>query len=210
MSPRARSHPTTGTSSIARVDALRAAGAQVEESHPAVGFREQANLWFALVSAASAPGLPEEIRAAAAGSHLDWLRNRERRHELRQLWHAWFEDHDALLCPVTLSGAPEHKLEGEWMQRTIDIEGIPRSLTLDIPVWCGLFNVIGFPSCVVPIGRTDAGLPVGVQIITASFRDREALHLRALHGDDRRPIRTTTDRVARRVQAALTVVIVAL
>src|SRR5262249_4554442 len=159
------------------VDALCDAGARVEESHPAVSFEEQANLWLALVGPAVSPGLPEELRALAAGSHLGWLRNHERRHELRQIWHAWFEDHDALLCPVMLSAAPEHNLAGEPMTRTIDVDGVPRSLVLDLPRWCGLLNVIGFPSCVVPVGCTDAGLPVGVQIVTGYLRDREAIHL---------------------------------
>jgi amidase len=29
----------------------------------------------------------------------------------------------------------------------------------------------------VPVGRTNAGLPVGVQIVTDYLRDREAIHL---------------------------------
>jgi amidase len=157
--------------------ALAADGARVDESHPRVGFKEQTDLWFALASAASAPGLPSEISEAAGGSHLQWLRKQERRQDLRRIWHEWFRDHDALLCPVILSAAPEHNLEGDFLKRTLSIDGRPTSLVFDGPRWCGLINVIGFPSCVVPVGRTSEGLPVGVQIVTDYLRDRDGIQL---------------------------------
>jgi amidase len=159
------------------VDALRREGAQVDESHPNVAFKDQTDLWFALVAAASAPNFPDDMADTVGGSHLQWLRDRERRQELRRRWHEWFDDHDALLCPVVFSAAPEHNLDGNFLDRTIDIDGVARSLVFDVPRWCGLLNVIGFPSCVVPIGRTAAGLPVGVQIVTPYLRDRDGIQL---------------------------------
>ena len=87
-------------------DELRAAGAHVEASHPSVGFREQLDLWMALAGSAASPSLPGEIQAAASGTHLRWLRNHERREVLRDRWRAWFDDYDALLCPVVLTAAP--------------------------------------------------------------------------------------------------------
>jgi amidase len=158
-------------------DALRREGVSVDESHPNVGFKEQTDLWFALVSAANAPGLPPEINEAAGGSHLQWLHNDRRRQALRRTWQAWFHEHDALLCPVVLCAAPAHDLEGDFLKRTISIDGERRSLVFDVPRWCGLINVIGFPSCVVPVGRTKAGLPVGVQIVTDYLRDRDGIQL---------------------------------
>jgi amidase len=158
-------------------DALSSAGARVEECHPDVSFAEQVDLWFALVGPAVAPGLPEELREPAAGSHLQWLRNHERRQELREIWNAWFLDHDVLLCPAVLSDAPAHNLVGEPLQRTTVIDGVDRNLTFDVPRWSGLINVIGFPSCVVPVGRTGIGLPVGMQIVAPYLRDRDAIRL---------------------------------
>jgi Asp-tRNA(Asn)/Glu-tRNA(Gln) amidotransferase A subunit family amidase len=73
--------------------------------------------------------------------------------------------------------APEHDLEREFLKRKIDIDGQSRSLVSDIPRWCGMLNAIGFPSCVVPVGRTHAGLPVGVQIVTDHLRDRDAIRV---------------------------------
>jgi amidase len=120
--------------------------------------------------------LPADIRAAASGTHLRWLRNHERREVLRDRWRAWFDDYDALLCPVVLSVAPRHDLNGDPFARSIDIDGVPRNIMMEIPQWTGLINVIGYPACVVPIGLTD-GLPVGMQIVTSHLRDREAIDL---------------------------------
>ena len=47
-----------------------------------------------------------------------------------------------------------------------------------MPVWMEvLINVIGYPACVVPLGRADEGLPVGMQIVTSYLRDRESVDL---------------------------------
>jgi amidase len=158
-------------------DALRGEGARVEESHPDVSFDEQLDLWVQLVAAAVSPGLPPELAEAAGGTHLQWLRDQERKVDLTTRWHAWFEEHDALLCPAVLGAATPHDLEGDMLERTIDVDGAPRSAVFEVPRWCSLLNVVGFPSCVVPIGRTDAGLPVGMQIVTGHQRDREAIDL---------------------------------
>ncbi len=158
-------------------DELRAAGARVEVSHPSVGFREQLDLWMALAGAAASPSLPADIQAAASGTHLRWLRNHEQRELLRDRWRAWFDEYDALLCPVVLSVAPRHDLDGDPFARTIDVDGVPRNIMMEIPQWTGLINVIGYPACVVPIGPTAEGLPVGMQIVTSYLRDRECIDL---------------------------------
>jgi amidase len=162
---------------------LRDAGARVDASHPAVSFGEQVQLWITLAGAANAPGLPAELAEAAGGSHLAWLQNHERRQDLRAIWRAWFDEYDALLCPVVLSAAHPHDLKGDMLERTYDVDGVARNLTYDVPKWCGLVNVIGFPSCVVPVARNDGGLPMGVQIVTSNLRDRDAIAL-ARHMED--------------------------
>jgi amidase len=165
-------------------DALRAAGARAEPSRPDVRFREQIDLWMSLAGSAASPSLPAEIREPASGLHMRWLRNHERRQEVRDRWLAWFDDYDALLCPAVLSAAPLHDLDGDPFARTIDIDGVPRNIMMEIPQWTGLINVIGFPACVVPIGLTDEGLPVGMQIVTSYLRDRECIDV-ARHVEQR-------------------------
>jgi len=132
---------------------------------------------MALAGSAASPSLPADIQTAASGSHMRWLRNHERREELRDRWRSWFDDYDALLCPAVLSTAPRHDLDGDPFARTVDIDGVARNIMMEIPQWTGLINVIGYPACVVPLGRADEGLPVGMQIVTSYLRDRESVDL---------------------------------
>ena len=157
-------------------DALRTAGARVEASHPDVSFRKQLDLWMALAGAAASPSLPDTIQTAASGLHMQWLKNHERREAVRDRWRAWFDDYGALLCPVVFSVAPKHDLDGDPFARTIDVDGVARNIMMEVPQWTGLINVIGYPACVVPIGRID-GLPLGMQIVTPYLRDRECIEL---------------------------------
>ena len=76
-----------------------------------------------------------------------------------------------------LTVAPRHDLDGDPLTRSIDVDGVARNAMMEIPQWTGLINVIGYPACVVPIGRTDEGLPVGMQIVTSYLRDRESIDL---------------------------------
>lgn len=34
------------------------------------------------------------------------------------------------------------------------------------------FNLMGFPSCHVPLGKDKEGLPIGMQVIAAPYQDR--------------------------------------
>jgi amidase len=52
--------------------------------------------------------------------------------------------------------------------------GDQRSLVSTID-WLGLIGIVGLPSAVVPIGRTAAGLPVGMQIVAPYLHDRRAV-----------------------------------
>jgi Asp-tRNA(Asn)/Glu-tRNA(Gln) amidotransferase A subunit family amidase len=62
------------------------------------------------------------------------------------------------------------------------INGEPHSYTI-VTDWAGLIGVVGLPSAVPPVGRTLAGLPVGIQVVTAYLRDREAVKLAGIVAD---------------------------
>ena len=83
---------------------------------------------------------------------------------IRARWAEWFLDHDVLLCPVMPMAAIPHNHEGALNQRTVVINGAPRT-HLEALAWPGLVGVSYLPSTVVPVGRTRAGLPVGIQIV---------------------------------------------
>ena len=68
------------------------------------------------------------------------------------------------------------------MDRTVDVNGESRSMGSTIQ-WPGLIGVMGLPSAVAPIGRTAAGLPVGMQIVSPYLHDRRSVRAAKLVGD---------------------------
>jgi amidase len=161
------------------VDRLADAGARIEETHPAVSFVEQVELFNQLVDAAVSVNRPDDV---VGMSHRAWLRGDERRAQLRRIWQEWFERYDALLCPVMVTPAFPHNTGGTWDSRTVEINGTQRPYN-DLVSWTGLIGVLGLPSAVPPIGRTPGGLPVGVQVVCPFLRDREAIQLAAILGE---------------------------
>jgi amidase len=163
-------------------DLLSDAGAKVEESHPDVTFAEQVETFMRLIVPAVSPSLPDDVADASSGSHRAWLRHNEDRARLRQIWAKWFEDHDVLLCPVAAVPAFPHDHEGDILTRTAEVNGVRRS-HIELIQWAGLIGVVGLPSAVPPIGRTSAGLPVGVQAVAPYLFDRRAVHVARLLAD---------------------------
>jgi amidase len=158
----------------AAADRLADAGAKVEEAHPPVDFAEQVALFNTMILPAISPSLDAEQQDLLSGSHRQWLRADEQRTAIRRVWAEWYEQHDLLLCPVLNLPAFAHQQEDDFMTRQITINGESRSY-LELVSWPGLIGITGHPSAVPPIGRTAAGIPVGVQMVGAYLRDRDAV-----------------------------------
>ena len=103
-------------------------------------------------------------------SHRDWLAANELRHRMRLTWAAFFQDYDLLLCPAAASAAFPHDQVGERHNRTIPVNG-KRVPTTDQLFWAGYSCLFYLPATVAPIGRTESGLPVGVQIVGPQYGD---------------------------------------
>ena len=106
---------------------------------------------------------------------------------------------DVLILPVTLNSAYKHldsRFEGGMLANYLDkvlIDGKNiSSMTVDLS-YNILFNLTGNPVVVIPIGFTQSGLPVGVQIVGKKLRDAELLivaqQLFDIGGDFRIPTR---------------------
>jgi amidase len=158
----------------AAADQLADAGAKVEDAHPPVDFDEQVALFNAMILPAISPSVDDELQDPLSGVHRQWLRDEERRTALRRVWAEWFEQHDLLLCPVLNTPAFEHDHEGDFISRSVAVNGEPLPYTALVS-WPGLIGIAGLPSAVPPIGRTAAGLPVGMQMVGAYLRDRDAI-----------------------------------
>ena len=157
-------------------DQLADAGAKVEDAHPAVGWDEQQDVFIALISSAVSVSANPDVAEATAGGHLAWLAQQQERARLRRVWADWFEGYDALLCPVLPVPAFPHDQSPDFFTRMVTINGEEHPYMLNV-AWAGLIGVVGFPSAVPPIGRTAAGLPVGIQVVAPYLRDREAVQL---------------------------------
>jgi amidase len=176
------------------VDGLAAAGARVDDrARPAFGLREAYRDYYQLLCLATcnifgddqfaslvrfADGLPDDAddlmaRYSRAGTrrHRDWLALNEARERYRQLWAEVFRKHDVLLCPVTPVAAIPHDHDPNWAARTIRVNGEPRPYE-DQLVWAGIVGMAYLPATVAPVGRTAAGLPVGIQIVGPYLEDR--------------------------------------
>jgi amidase len=152
------------------------------------GFPEETYGW--MVEAAAAPEQPGEdpllhqLRCLVS-RHRDWLAANEHRHKLRRRVAGFFREHDVLLAPVMPTAAIPHDTERSMPERTIDVDGDERPYQ-DGVYWNGAFGALLLPVAVPPVGRTPAGLPVGVQVVAAHLQDRTAIavagHLERLLG----------------------------
>jgi amidase len=178
-------------------DALDDAGARVEEVPPPVSTFDAMESWFELVLPMMGIGLPDDVYDAfAAVDPIDGDRgtiamNRfaarfrdrakadQRRQEQRQLWATYFENYDAFLSPILPVPAFPHDNERPMPERTIDVNGraIP---AWKATVWASAIGAMLLPAAVVPAGHTEAGLPIGVQIVGPYLHDKRLLRIAAL------------------------------
>ncbi len=120
---------------------------------------------------------------AYAMSHRDWLLANERRHQMRYIWEAYFEDWDVLLMPTAASAAWPHNHEGERHERMITVNGKKVS-GIDQRFWAGYSCNFFLPSTAVPLGLTPQSLPSGMQIVTREYGDYTALRFAELLEQD--------------------------
>ena len=178
------------------IGALQQAGARIVEERPEVSLPEVVRTYQELLypvilggmsqdrfdgMAAFAASLPAEddgplARTLRFGTmrHRDWLRANERRERLRALIADYFRDVDALLMPVAVVPAIPHDQSEPFADRLIRSDGGSRPYT-DLFGWVALATVTYLPATVVPVGRTAAGLPVGLQIVGPYLEDRTTL-----------------------------------
>lgn len=178
------------------------AGAKVSRASPLLpdlgdGARLFARLLFSFLSATWPPPMFEAARARAAGfeagdlsleaerargavlSHRDWLAADTARVRLRDRWRQLFASFDVVVAPVMPTPAFPHDHDPDLGARRILIDGTPHGYG-DQLVWPGMATAPGLPATAMPIGRSDEGLPIGVQAVGAMYEDRTTLRFAEL------------------------------
>jgi amidase len=183
-------------------DNLARAGVSVARQSPLLpDFAESSRLYMRmLMSFLGAFFLPEAIADAQASvaklapgdtsltaerqrgvvlSHRNWVLDDGARARLRVQWRELFKTFDAVICPIMPTPAYPHDHSPEQEMRRIDIDGKPYPYP-DQLAWPGIATLPGLPATAIPIGLSEQGLPIGVQIVGPWLEDRTPLKLAEL------------------------------
>jgi amidase len=87
----------------------------------------------------------------------------------------YFDDHDALLCPVTYGPAFPHGPRG----RLIVYDVAPMPYGMAGTGHTKVFNVTGHPAVAIPLAQSADGLPIGLQIVGRRLGDAHVLGVAA-------------------------------
>lgn len=113
-------------------------------------------------------------------SHREWLALQRDRLQVQRCWSELFEGVDVVLTPSVITTAIHHDHSEPVQLRTFDVDGATRWHRPDLTSWCAPVSVSLLPAVSAPAGTTEDGLPVGMQIIADSYRDRSAIAAAAL------------------------------
>ncbi len=184
------------------VKAFREAGAELEEGWPpGVNPSDQHNTYRFLLASTYAYDLRnnnlEEFRKLAAkkdGSNLArtawawtaphkyFLRANVARMEARALWQDYFKTYDAFLLPTAFIPAFPHDHTKSFEKRRLITKEGSRPYW-DILFWISFATLTGLPATTAPIGLTNDGLPVGIQIIGPYLEDATPIDLAGILTD---------------------------
>jgi amidase len=181
------------------VNAIEKAGVRVDRGWPAgVNFGEQLYTYLYLLNAVMAPRFPAAVQqamrdnyrrnpkdpagAALVEPHERWSAETAKRLAARTVWQEYFKDHDVFLMPVAFVPAFPHDHSEPMDQRKLDTPEGKRPY-LDITPWIAPATLTGCPATVAPVGRTSAGLPVGIQIMGPFLEDATPIEFARLMAD---------------------------
>jgi amidase len=122
---------------------------------------------------------PDDIGLAATGlrdsvmSYRDWVGTDRMRIGIVDQWHRLFREWDVVLCPAMPTTAFAHDHSDKSGRRlSIDGSEVPYG---DQAMWNSIATLGGLPATTMPIGRSDEGLPIGMQIIGPYLEDRTTI-----------------------------------
>src|SRR5262249_15274921 len=153
------------------------------------GIERAHEIWFSWLAEPGVAGLIESYkgREELMGPLMKAVAKNARPQTIDSFLSAWFardalratlleemEDYPIILAPVIAVPAFEHSHFGSF---TIEGEKVEY---LQAFSYCQTYNVVGFPSAVVPSGESPEGLPIGVQLVARPFEEEIALRAAAM------------------------------
>jgi amidase len=115
-------------------------------------------------------------RGSARGAQAtvsDYAISLTRKDHLVAVLEKFFEDWDAFLCPVTVSPAIPHVPFGT----PIDVDDAKVPYFIAGTAYTCPFNLTGHPVVILPLAKSAAGLPIGVQVVGRLWSDPALLQL---------------------------------
>ena len=88
---------------------------------------------------------------------------------------AFFDDYDLLVCPATQ--VPPFPVADEYVT---EIDGVAMTSYIEWMRICSRLTVLGVPALSLPVGFTNDGLPVGIQIVGRAGSDLDVLRAGAM------------------------------
>ncbi|MBI1237884.1 MAG: amidase [Alphaproteobacteria bacterium] len=103
-----------------------------------------------------------------------WMGLEDEQARLIRQWRAVFQEVDVVIAPPFGTPAFPHDDKPDWASRTLLINGEMTPYGAQL-AWPGLATFPGLPATAVPVGKTDGGIPTGIQIMAGPFEDLTAL-----------------------------------
>lgn len=145
------------------VEKLHLAGVEVDmAARPTVSLREINEVYSEIMDELLARRFPLQKALLA------------RQKSIETAMAVFFEHYDVLLAPVTPTVAFPHDHTGSFLTRHIRINSQRRSMLNNLS-WATVALVPGLPATSAPLGLSDKGMPVGIQIIGAKRGDRTTI-----------------------------------
>jgi amidase len=179
------------------VAALRKAGANLTEGwpegvDPGMEYQNYVFLLMATLASETREEKLAEMRARAykkdgswealsalaqAGPHKNFIDARSKQMAARATWQEYFHTHDAFLLPTAFVPAFKHDHRPR-KDRVLETPEGSRPY-MDLFFWISFATHTGLPATVVPVGLTNEGLPVGMQIIGPYLEDATPIDVAA-------------------------------